>query len=250
MTVPTEPVVPRLAATVLLLKDDPFEVLMVRRRRGGSFSSALVFPGGKVEEEDADAAWLPHLAGAELLDPHERALRVGALRETFEEAAILVGAGADGTPVGVERVGDFRAAVTAAGVVLDLGSLRPFARWITPELEVRRFDTHFFLCAMPNGQTAMADDTETVAFEWVSPAAAVARAEAGERSILFPTLSNLRRLAESVDVASALSATEVREIVPVLPVLEPHPDGFRVSIDPAAGYGSGGHILPGLETRA
>jgi 8-oxo-dGTP pyrophosphatase MutT (NUDIX family) len=196
------PVDPRPAATVLLLRDDPFEVLMVRRRRGGSFSNALVFPGGKVEDQDRDAA-------------------AAAARETFEEV----------------------------GVTIDPAALHPFARWITPELEVRRFDTHFFLCAMPDGQAAIPDDDETMAVEWVSPLAAIERAEAGERSILFPTLMNLRRLAESPDVASALAAADERAIVPVLPVLQPHPEGFQITIDPAAGYGSGGHVIPGLMTR-
>jgi hypothetical protein len=101
---------------------------------------------------------------------------------------------------------------------------------------------------MPDGQTAAQGDDETVALEWVSPATAVARGEAGEQSILFPTLMNLRRLAESPNVAAALVAANERQIVPVRPVLEPHPDGFRVTIDPAAGYGSGGHIIPRLMT--
>jgi mutator protein MutT len=195
------PVDPRPAATVLLLRDDPFEVLMVRRRRGGSFSSALVFPGGKVENgEDAAAA---------------------AVRETFEEVAITI----------------------------DPAELHPFARWITPELEPRRFDTFFFLCAMPDQQAAIPDGDETVAAEWVSPTAVIERAESGERSILFPTLMNLRRLAESSNVASALAAADERIVVPLLPVLHPHPDGYQITLDPAAGYGPGGHVIPALLTR-
>jgi 8-oxo-dGTP pyrophosphatase MutT (NUDIX family) len=242
------PADPRPAATVLLVRDDPFEVLMMRRRRGGTFSNALVFPGGKIENGDADAAWLPHLAGPIAVDEEQRALRVCAIRETFEEASVLLGV-PPGTPApALDRGLDFRAAVADAGIVLDLALLHPFARWITPELEPRRFDTHFFLCAMPDRQTAAQGDDESVALEWVSPGAVVARAEAGERSILFPTLMNLRRLAESPNVGSALAAAIEREVVPVRPVLEPHPDGFRITIDPAAGYGSGGHIIPNLMT--
>ena len=144
-----------------------------------------------------------------------------AVRETFEEVAIT----------------------------LDPAALHPFARWITPELEPRRFDTYFFLCAMPDGQTAIPDDDETVAVEWVSPADAIERAEAGEQSILFPTLMNLRRLAESSNVAAALAAADERAVVPVLPVLQPHPEGFQITLDPGAGYGPGGHVIPGLMTR-
>ena len=196
------PVDPRPAATVLLLRDDPFEVLMVQRRRGGSFSSALVFPGGKVENEDRDAA-------------------AAAVRETFEEVAVTI----------------------------DPAALHPFARWITPELEARRFDTFFFLCAMPDDQVAIPDGDETVAAEWVSPTAMIQRAESGERPILFPTLMNLRRLAESSDIAGALAAADERVVAPVLPVLRPHPEGFQITLDPAAGYGAGGHVIPGLMTR-
>lgn len=62
-----EPAPPRLAATALVIRDDPFEVLMVRRSAGAIFTSAMVFPGGNIDPHDADPAWLPLFAGADTL---------------------------------------------------------------------------------------------------------------------------------------------------------------------------------------
>src|SRR5215203_1183767 len=81
---------PRPAATALLLRDDPFEVLMIRRHPEQYFASALVFPGGTVDESDRSDDWLPHVAGGAALSVEERALRIAAFRETFEETSILL----------------------------------------------------------------------------------------------------------------------------------------------------------------
>ena len=244
----TEPAVadPRAAATVLLLRDDPFQVLMVRRRQGGTFSNALVFPGGVIDESDADAAWLPHLVGASDLDPEARALRVGAVRETFEEASILVARLADGTPLPPGPPDDgspFRELVARRGAVLALDELRPFGRWVTPDVEPRRFDATFFLCRAPDGQLARQDDGETVGFEWADPAELVERAAAGERSLLFPTLMNLRRLAESTDVESAFAAARARPLVTVAPTVRRENGRTVLTIGDDSGYGITEHIL-------
>src|ERR1700683_4491690 len=91
MSGPTRAAVePRLSATILLLCDNPFEVLMVKRHAKSYFSSALVFPGGVVDPEDAAPEWLSRVDGAEALSEQERACRIAACRETFEEAAILI----------------------------------------------------------------------------------------------------------------------------------------------------------------
>jgi 8-oxo-dGTP pyrophosphatase MutT (NUDIX family) len=237
---------PRPAATVLLLRDDPFEVLMVRRRRGGTFSDALVFPGGVIEESDGDPAWLPHLDGAAGLDGEARALGVGAVRETFEEASILVARLADGSalPPGPPHDGSaFRDLVARRGARLALDELHPFGRWVTPTVEPRRFDATFFLCRAPDGQLARQDDGETVGFEWASPAELLERAAAGERSLLFPTLMNLRRLAESPDADAAIAAADARPLVPVAPTA--HRDNGRIvlTIPEDAGYGVTEHVI-------
>ena len=89
---PREIAIPRPAATILLVRDAPFEVLMVRRHAGQTFSSALVFPGGTVDESDWSDAWLDLATGGEALDPAERALRIAAFRETFARSLRRVAA--------------------------------------------------------------------------------------------------------------------------------------------------------------
>ena len=242
-----EPVVaPLPAATVLLLRDDPFQVLMVRRRRGGTFSNALVFPGGVIEASDADDAWLPHLVGADGLTPETRATRVGALRETYEEASILVARLADGSsiPPGPPDDGTaFRELVARRGALLALDELHPFGHWVTPSVEPRRFDTVFLLCRAPEGQLARHDDGETVGFEWAEPAVLLERAAAGERSILFPTLMNLRRLAESSSSSAAIAAAEARPVVRVDPIARRDGERIILTIPDDAGYGVTEHVL-------
>jgi len=239
------------AATVLLLRDDPFEVLMVRRRRGGTFSDALVFPGGVIDESDADVAWLPYLDGASGLDGESRALRVGAVRETFEEASILVARLADGSPLppGPSNDGSpFRELVARRDAMLTLGELHPFGRWVTPVVEPRRFDATFFVCRAPDGQTARQDDGETVGFEWARPAELLERAAAGERSLLFPTLMNLRRLAESHDTDSALAAADARPVVRIQPTARRDGDRIVLTIPEESGYGVTEHVIDGARS--
>jgi 8-oxo-dGTP pyrophosphatase MutT (NUDIX family) len=238
---PTEP---RLSATVLLVRDDPFAVLMVRRgvRREDQFSSALVFPGGVVDPEDRAAAWLDHAEGAEGLSAEERALRIAAARETFEETGILLATGAVDVPAGDAR--DFRELIRAAGLRLPLQDFVHFAHWITPEPIPRRFDTHFFLCRAPEGAEAICDGQETVAAEWVSPGEAVKRFGDPERRMVFPTRVNLMRLAESRDVAGALTAARARARFTVVPQPARRDGRATVVIPAEAGYGVTEDWLP------
>lgn len=234
------PAIPRLAATVLLVRDDPFQVLMVRRtaRRIDAFSSALVFPGGVVDPEDRSAGWLDHVDGADGLAEEERALRVAACRETFEEAGLLLARApreAVPAPARGEAPG-FPDLVRAAGVRLPLQDLVHFAHWITPEMAPRRFDTHFYLCRAPDGAEAVCDGHEAVSLEWVSPRDLLARTDAGGGHIVFPTRVNLTRLAESEDVAAALAAARARERFTVRPNHELRDGRLRISIPPEAGY--------------
>lgn len=236
------PVLVRPAATILLLRDDPLEVLMVRRRTGSSFSAALVFPGGVVDEEDHAEDWVPHLAGADDLEVPERARRIAACREAYEEASVFLGRG-HGGPVGG---GGFFDAVRASGARLPVGELVRFGHWITPERSPKRFDTHFYLCAAPEGVEPRSDGDETVSFEWVRPADALERAAAGEQSLLFPTVMNLKRLNESGDVATALSAAQRTPIFTVTPTVEKRPHGLVVVIPEEAGYGVTEYAAPEL----
>jgi 8-oxo-dGTP pyrophosphatase MutT (NUDIX family) len=213
----TEIAIPRRAATVMLVRDEPFEVLMVKRNAREPFASALVFPGGVVEPEDYSEAWLAHLHGAASYGAEERALRIAACREAWEEAAILPG-GRGGT-LSRDASSDqpFLETVIRHGVRLALDDLVDFSHWITPEGLPKRFDTYFFICRASAAATGQCDGRETVALEWVQPAAALAMAESGDRSLLLPTRENLKLLAQSRDTEAALNAARGRKIVPFTP---------------------------------
>ena len=223
----------RQAASVLILRDDPFEVLVVRRNANQSFASALVFPGGMVEAGDASEAWLP-LTAAEGLDDSERALRIAALREVHEECGLFIGA-----PLGAGSVytADFATLLAESSAPLKLGALVHFGHWVTPVQRPKRFDTHFFLARAPVGQVARSDGSETVSLEWVRPVEVMAQVERGERELLFPTLMNMKRLAESDSVEAAISAARARPPFTVQPDVRPVEGGMLLSIPEAAGYG-------------
>jgi 8-oxo-dGTP pyrophosphatase MutT (NUDIX family) len=238
---------PRLAATMVLVRDDPFEVLMVRRHAKAVFASALVFPGGAVDENDYSDEWLPLLATGADLGETERALRIAGIRETFEETALLLATRADGSPVAQQERTDARFIdiVRASGGLLHLNQVEHFGHWITPEAAPRRFDTHFLLAQAPDGQQAIPDGGETVELEWAIPTEVIERAKTDAQSIMFPTLLNLMRLVESTDSATALAAAHGRLRFTVLPEVETRDDGTTVVVIPAeAGYGITEHPFP------
>jgi 8-oxo-dGTP pyrophosphatase MutT (NUDIX family) len=211
---------------------------MVRRNSSGTFASSLVFPGGGLEQSDASGEWESLVDDFDAYEPDERALRIGVLRETWEETSILVGATTSpAPPAGTVTELDFREFVESSGIRIRLDAVLPFGHWVTPVIVPRRFDTRFYLARMPAGQVAVADGSETVGIEWVSPAAAVRAARSGEWPIIFPTLMNLDRLAESADTNAALDTARARPLFTVQPVMEIQPDGTQVITIPVeAGY--------------
>ncbi|MET0361482.1 MAG: NUDIX hydrolase [Sphingobium sp.] len=232
-----QPVVPRPAATILLVRDDPFEVLMVRRHKDQFFSSALVFPGGLVDAGDRSADWLALIDDADGLDEDARALRIAGFRETFEETGILLARGIHGDCVSAPPAGGaFIDIVRESGGRLRLSDLVPFGHWVTPERSPKRFDTYFFLCRTAPDQVAVCDGDEAVALEWAAPEAILARAAAGETSILFPTRMNISRLAETGNAADALAAAQARPVFTVHPRVEKRDGGMAVVIPAEAGY--------------
>lgn len=174
---------PRPAATILLLRDEPaFEVLMVKRHHQIDFASgALVFPGGKTNPEDGNPGWRDHALGWNQLGPVQRELRVAAIREVFEEAGILLALDRDGEPFGEVCDPELRASVDRGEtpflevvrdlkVQLRLDALTVFARWITPAVMPKRFDTFFYSVTAPANQVAACDGHEAVDAEWIAPA--------------------------------------------------------------------------------
>lgn len=156
----------RPAATVVVVRNaaEGFEVLMVRRNDKVAFmAGAYVFPGGRVDDVD-----VAHASGDEAL-----AFRLAAVRELEEEASVRV---------------------SADDLVL-------IAHWVTPEIEIRRYDTRFFLVRLPAGQKARHDESETTELAWLSPREAIARCERGEIMLPPPTWTTLKRMQRHSNLA-------------------------------------------------
>jgi 8-oxo-dGTP pyrophosphatase MutT (NUDIX family) len=248
---PSEPAPIRPAATIVLVRDDPaFQVLMVKRHHQIDFASgALVFPGGKTHQGDHDPAWSAHATGWEAAPEDQRALRIAAIREVYEEAGVLLARDAAGAVFhGDERMGTAREAVARderafidlvaeLGVRIDLEALTPFARWITPSMMPKRFDTWFYLALANSEQLAVCDGWETVDAEWIAPSEAIALAAAGERKVIFPTRMNLQLLAEASSGADAVARAKARPLVTVEPKVQPREGGPVLVIPADAGYG-------------
>lgn len=265
----TEPAALRDAATVVLLRDrggnEPGpEVLLLRRRSGSGFAAgAWVFPGGTVDDGDRRLAghrWhgldVDGAAGRLQLSA-ERALgaHVAGVRETFEEAGILLACDGTGNLADPRHPAcrRLRAALTErpgrgaleellaeAGLTLDLGELVAFARWMTPRSEPRRFDTVFLAARAPAAQVVRCDADEAVAHRWLTPAEALAEHHRGGLAMIHPTIKTLEWLAGFADVDMALRAAAASAVEPVLPhiehrdgqprVLHPHDEGYPAEL--------------------
>ena len=254
---------PRLAATVLLLRDgDPddegagMQVFMVVRHHQIEFASgALVFPGGRIDPGDHEIAANPALFPIQPgLTAADAALRVGALRETFEECGVLLarerGEGALVSAMRLRAIEDswrvamnageksFADILIAEDLVLAPDALVAFAHWITPVQIPKRFDTMFFLAVAPPDQVAAHDGGEAVDSIWISPQKAIAETTAGVFKLVFPTQKNLEKLGRHVTSGAALAAARGAKIVTVLPVMEKSEAGVRFLRLPAeADYG-------------
>lgn len=245
----------RDAATVALLRDAPDgpEVYLLRRVRGMAFAGGMhVFPGGSIDPADAHAslAWSgpPPSAFAAAFgcdEPLARALVCAAVRETFEESGVLLAGPSDEqvlADVSTDEWEHERTALEAReqslsellarrGLVLRADLLRPWAHWITPEVEPRRFDTRFFVARVPEGQVCREAGSEADQRVWIRPQEALDRG----LGVLPPTAAVLAELGSQPDVDSVLASERV--IRPVLPKLVVGPDDEVAFLLPGdAGY--------------
>jgi hypothetical protein len=115
--------------------------------------------------------------------------------------------------------------LTGRGLALRSDLLRPFAHWITPPVEPRRYDTKFFAAALPVGQDARHVSGEADEASWLTPSAALAEFSAGTRPMLPPTIHTLGQLAPFPDVAAALAGSPPQPMEPISPTFEETPDG-------------------------
>lgn len=258
--VKTSEIIP--AATVLLVRDDPvegLEVFMVVRHHQIDFASgALVFPGGKVARGDTDPALADYCDGAVGLTEEERAFRVAAVRETFEECGILLarakGSDALVGPDVAEAYDSWRGPLDKgerdiiellkeANLRLALDTMVPFARWVTPDMMPKRFDTMFYVAAVPENQLAGHDGREAVESTWIAPDRAVREAADGKWTIIFPTRLNVEKLAKSETVAEALERAHGEEVKTVTPELVRTETGNILRIRDDAGYDTTDEVL-------
>ena len=217
-----EPVPTRDASTLLLLRDcadgNGFEVLMTRRADQGIFANAYVFPGGGLEDQDAAPA--NHALArvrptmAEIAGIGRITQALAGIRETFEELGILLAYDQAGRPVPAAEVEqlDRKASLyeqcRARGWSLAVDQLWYLAHWTAPLNLPKRFNVPFFVARMPEGQTAVADETEQFEPTWISPQQALQRFEEKELFILFPTQRTLQRLTGYADTQAVLDALQ------------------------------------------
>ncbi|WP_329038660.1 NUDIX hydrolase [Streptomyces sp. NBC_00178] len=239
-------VTPRRAATVMLLRDDPSgpgaaspAVHMLRRRTSMAFAGgAYAYPGGGVDPRDDDL--LVRWAGPSLESWAQRlgvgtaaeaqAVVCAAVRETYEEAGVLLAGPSAGTVVSdttgadweadrealVARELSFAGFLDRRGLVLRSDLLAAWARWITPAFEPRRYDTWFFVAALPEGQRTRNASTEADRTVWISPGEAADGYDRGELLMMPPTVATLRALRPYGTAGEALKAAESQDLAPVL----------------------------------
>jgi 8-oxo-dGTP pyrophosphatase MutT (NUDIX family) len=272
--VPAAEVVIRPAATVMVVRDaaepdsggSALEVLMVRRNLQSDFvGGAYVFPGGGVDpldggpEAEALSEGRDDVEASILLGVGTGGLAywVAALRETFEEAGLLLATRPGGPPLLAGDAAEEARFVAERALVnqgkrrfldvcrderlqLLVGDVHYFAHWITPRGAPRRYDTRFFVAAAPPGQRAAHDAGETIADTWISPRRALEGHRRGVFELIFPTIRNLQAISRFSTSAELLEAA--KEASRSVPTIEP-----RVIAD-GDGVGHGVRIvLPGDE---
>ncbi|MDP3160519.1 MAG: NUDIX hydrolase [Reyranella sp.] len=255
-----EPAPPRPATTVLLLRPSkrgdvasPLEVFMVvRHHQIDSFSGAIVFPGGKLEDADGDKRLRARSGGPDTISDDELKFRIAGVREAFEECGVLLArkrgqkaliAAADLKPIEdrwraklAKDEANILDLVEAEDLELATDLMTPYAHWITPTFVPKRFDTWFFLAEAPADQLALHDGSESTDSVWIGAQEAIDEATAGRRTLVHATQKNLELLAEGGTVAGALAQAAQRKIVTVQPWVETR-DGKRyLHLPPDAGY--------------
>lgn len=234
------PAEPRRAATVMLLKDSAAGIVvhMLRRRASMAFAGgAYAYPGGGVDPRDDEhqihwagptRAWWAARLGVD--ETTAQAIVCAAVRETYEEAGVLLAGPTAETVVGdttgaeweadraalVGRELSFAEFLERRGLVLRSDLLGAWTRWITPEFEPRRYDTWFFVAALPQGQRTRNASTEADRTVWIRPQDAADGYDKGELLMMPPTIATLRQLIPHGTAAGALAAAPDRDLTPVL----------------------------------
>ena len=234
------------AATVLLVRDcgDELEVLMVKRSKRPPFGNLYVFPGGKIDESDKDLNITNFCNG---LNDEQASIKLGVnegglsywvacVRECFEEVGILLAKKNNGQELDLNgadkhKFENYRRMLLEnkislfeickkENLSLNLNNIEPFSHWITPEIEIKRFDTRFFIAYIPAKQTERHDGNELTDSVWISPKKALDRSLNGEMPMIMPTISNLQQCLEFdsgqklLEYQSKLTNDDIPSILP------------------------------------
>ncbi len=260
-------VVPRPAATVVVLDASGRVLLMRRRRELQFFGGAFAFPGGKCEPEDAlppAALGLSPAVAAGLLgrldatyggavgESEGLGFYLAACRELFEEVGLLL---ADGAVDEAERQrlrADLASGKSFVGLLAAIGArprleaLTYYAHWVTPSFEPKRYDTRFFVTRAPEGQALSADSSESVELRWLAPAAALELEQKGELVLPPPTQCTLAELAVLGSPEAIVAAAGARPVVPWMPKVVGQGEALEIALPWDAQYAAleGEGLLP------
>jgi 8-oxo-dGTP pyrophosphatase MutT (NUDIX family) len=204
------------AASVIVLRDGPLEILMMRRNANSSFMpNAWVFPGGVAEQIDNELAH--ELSDGGIL----ASMRLTGIRETFEETGVWLGAPLEDAEHKRRRLlaGSLTVRHLFAEGTPDLDALVWTSHWITPVGIPKRFDTYFFLAKVGRDIVATAEENEAVDVVWIHPADALARHAAGEMQMVFPTLRTLESMRDFQRADALIDSRRGAVIEPIQPVL-------------------------------
>jgi 8-oxo-dGTP pyrophosphatase MutT (NUDIX family) len=253
----TEPVEPKHASTVVLLRNgdgEPggLEVYLLRRHVDMAFAAGMcVFPGGGVDKRDfdADIGWVGPTAGewARLLGTDEafaRALVCAAVRETFEESGVLLAGPTEDSVVddtsGADWEADrkalearevsFTSFLERRGLVLRTDLLRVWGSWVTPVFEPRRFNARFFVAELPSGQVTRDVSSESDHVVWLTVRDAIRAVDSHDMLMLPPTYCTCLEMFDFATPAEALAAADGRDLTPVEPRAVVDGEGAYLSI--------------------
>jgi 8-oxo-dGTP pyrophosphatase MutT (NUDIX family) len=229
------------AATLILMRPtrggSP-EILIMERTSDMAFAAgALVFPGGRIDPGD-------HEAAASLRGGGEAAAKLAAIRETIEETGLVPAVTPAANPgaaralrEGLSRGGALPALLAENGLEIGLDALTPFARWCPNFRETRRFDTHFFLAEAPAdaSEPDVATGEGARAF-WATAADVLAEVDAGRAHVIFPTRRNLERLARFASIEEARADAARHPVRKITPWVEERNGQRLVCIPEDAGY--------------
>lgn len=255
------------AATIIMARDgeNGMEVFMVKRNRQIDFAAgALVFPGGRVDDDDTAPEVIRRCRGSGQLPEPEIGYYVAAIREAYEECGILLACNRSDTEIlPADRLSKFehhRRALCANKIkfseILEYEDLfpacdrlTPFAHWVTPEIMPQRFDTWFFVTAAPPGQKGRHDGCESVASLWITPKALLAEAATGKFAVMFPTRLNLAKISRFRNMADIRRYCSEHPMVRVQPRLEQRENRLVLCIPAEADYGLTEEEITGLSVK-